>query len=131
VNAFALAGRAVFVLLTALFGGAPGLGAAAVSDRPPLFLLLGSHQSDLTAFLILGTYTTRQLAQPFSHRVHYSGGDGEGLPSALVSASKIRSAGNSQEMPRGHSFITGTSLGHLPEEISLLTSTATTASSPG
>jgi hypothetical protein len=43
VNAFALAGRAVLVLLTALFGGASGLGAllgaAAVSDRPPLFLL--------------------------------------------------------------------------------------------
>jgi hypothetical protein len=56
----------------------------------------------------------------------YAGGDGEGLPCAWASASKIRSAGNSQGKDRGHSFISTTSFGHLPDEMSLLTSTTTT-----
>jgi hypothetical protein len=51
--------------------------------------------------------------------VNYSGGDGEGLPSASANASKIRSAGNSQGTFRGNSFMIGTSSGHLPEEMSL------------
>ena len=67
-------------------------------------------------------------ARPFGLRVCYSGGDGAGLPSVSASASKIRCAGNSQGILRGHSFMIGTSFGQLPEEISLLTSTAYTAS---
>ena len=78
-----------------------------------------------------GLQVVTYLSYRPSLRVCYSGGDGAGLPSASASASKIRSAGNSQGTLCGNSDMVGTSFGHLPEEISLLTSTATTASRSG
>ena len=62
---------------------------------------------------------------------YYCPGSGAGLPSASANALKIRSAGTTQGMPCGPSFILGMPSGQSPEEMSLLASTATTASSSG
>ena len=85
--------------------------------RHPMTIVLRAVAS---AFLVFG-----------SQDFYYWGAAGAGLPTASASALKIRVAGSAQGMLFVLSVMVGLPSGQSPEEMSLLTSTATTASRSG